>query len=335
MQIHKGIKKIDPTNNDKNPLILVMQDTRKIIITKNNKKTENGTKKTYYSYQLNIPRDYILLIQDEFELMDNMKFLMYLLEIHKQHYIIKLAPNGVQNIYSLPNEYGYIGSGNFINSMMKKTNITAEQINQVINIVEQEVIRDKDKIITQISDNLNKDRKDAETIYDTYLKLEQKGKKNIQFTLPKKDMAYLQAYDKYQETVQNINNENEKHNKLVEKMIESKKENIPEKKPLFEIPPLYADMYFMQKFNVNGLYFEYELHININVDVDKSFVEYVQNDITNPGGIPGWLETLIIDWSDPVVQNHYNIHNSIKEYDLTDYGLTKYKIEKIEKNKGE
>ncbi len=58
MKIHNGTKKIDLTAiEEKKPLILSMHEKRKIIITKNKKKTENEQEKTYYSYQLNIPND--------------------------------------------------------------------------------------------------------------------------------------------------------------------------------------------------------------------------------------------------------------------------------------
>ena len=234
MEIHKGTKKIEIPIQEKKPIINIITDTRKIIITKNKKKV-NNTSKTYYSYQLNIPKKFLMLIQDNYEYgKGKSNYLMHLIEIHKQHYAIKLAPHGVDCLLSLPNIYGGIGK---------------------------------------------------------------KEKPNIQFTLPKKDMAYIQAFDKYQDAINKFNQEQDKKIKA----------------------RLYAELYLYQKFNIEYMHFEYELHINLKANIDDEFVNYIKNDESNPGGIPSWLETLKIDWSDPAVQKLLGISASIKDYDLHKY----------------
>lgn len=330
MKINQGIKKINPTDKEKNPIISAIQDTRKIIITKN-KKTTDYTTKTYYSYQLNIPRDFLMLIQDNYQLDVNINFITFLLEVTKKHYIIKIAPFGIQNILTIPTVFGYLGSNDFSVKMMKKTDISNEQVNSLIKIIDAESVRDKNKIIKKIINEFEINKTDADKLYDTFIDIESKGKKNYQLTLPKKNMEYLQAYDKYQETIETLNNEHKKYNEFTKRYNENNKGSDKELLPIFDIKPLYANMTLVQKFNINGLYFDYELHIHINADIDDAFVDFVKNDIKNPGGIPGWLETLIIDWNDPAVQIALGIDNNIKDYDLTDYGLTSYEITEKEK----
>lgn len=310
MKIHKGTKKIDLTAiKEKKPLILAMHEKRKIIITKNKKKTENEQEKIYYSYQLNIPRDFLLLMQDNGEYGDPKKgyYLMQLLELHKQHYIIKLAPYGVKSITSLINQYGDYG-GDIITKMMKKQQATYEQAKDIIDIIYNEQVRNAPVIAEKISNKLNVSKEKAYELYDAFKDAESKIKSNFQLTLPKKDMQYLQAYDNCQDIIESINKKIEHDNTLVK--------DEKDKKELFKLPLLYAELYFFQKFNIEYLHFEYELHIRIKADIDDALVEYIKTDPTNPGGIPGWLETLIIDWDDPAVQNLLGIAPSEKDYDL-------------------
>ena len=246
MKITKGIKRINPKDkNDEKPLILSIKDKRKIIITKNKKKDNSdiNADKRYYSYQINIPKDYLMLIQDNGEYMNPEKgnYWMHLLELNKQHYVIKLAPYGVKSLTTLAPIYG----------------------------------------------NMNN------------------NKPNIQLTLPKKDMPYLQAYDKCQDVISSMNKEIEQENQILKT-----------DKKSFKMPLLYAELYFYQKFNIPYMHFEYELHINIKADIDDEFIEHIKNDITNPGGIPGWLETLIIDWNDPAIHKALGISSELKDYDL-------------------
>ena len=318
MKINNGTKKIDLTDGNKKPLILAITDRRKIIITKNKKTIENkgNEEKTYYSYKLNIPNDFLLLIQDNGEYGNPEKgnYMMHLLELHKQHYIIKLAPDGVKSIITLINQYGYYG-GDIITKMTKKNITTHEQATQIVNIIYQEQIRNKPVIAKKISDALNVSLENAYEFYDAFIDAESKSKKTFQLTLPKKDMAYLQAYDSCQDAIEIANKKIEFDNALID--------NDKDKKELFKIPMLYADLYFFQKFNIEYLHFEYELHIRIKADIDDAFVDYVKNDESNPGGIPGWLETLIIDWDDPAVQNLLGITSTVKDYDLHSYSLDK------------
>lgn len=306
MEIKNGIKKINLHNTEKKPLILYMHDIRKIITTKT-KRNDNGKEKTYYSYQLNIPGDFLRLIQDNGEYGNKKSYyLMHLLEKHKQHYIIKLAPNGVKSIRTLINVYGSYGAG-FHKTFKRKAKLTDEQATNIINIVDSQQVRNEPIIIKEIKDSLNVDEKDARHIYNIYKETESKDKKNIQLTLPKRDMEYLKAYDKCQEIIESINQEIQKENKSLADC---------NKKPLFKTPTLYAELYFFQHLNIEYMHFEYELHIRIKADIDDAFVNYVKNDKLNPGGIPGWLETLIIDWDDPVVQNLLGISSTIKDYNL-------------------
>lgn len=237
MEISKHTKKIDPTSNKKQQ-VLIIKEKRKIQLVRN---TKNN--KTYYSYQINIPKDYLMLIQDDYEYNEKISYLMHFIEINRQHYVIKLAPYGVNNILTFPRIFGYIGND--------------------------------------------------------------PRKKYFQFTLPKKDMQYLQAFDKYQDVINKINSS-----------INNEDEKIA--KPL-----LYSNMYFVQYFDVKNMQFEYELHLSIDSNIDDKVIEYLENDLAESVAIPGWLETLLTDWN----ANNKKIKEKIgiqdKDYDLNYYAGNK------------
>jgi len=309
MRIHKGTKRIEITNKDKKPTILTITDRRKIIITKNKK-----NKKTYYSYQLNIPKDFIALMQDanEYGKPEHTPYLMHLLELHKQHYIIKLAPSGINSLMMLLPRYDF--STNILNALVKKADITENQACQVIGIIENEQIRNEAKISEKINKKLGLPTKKGYDIYKVYRNAELKDKKNYQLTLPKKDMAYLQAYDNLIDAIDKINEKIESNNKLVDD---------EDKKELFKLPVLYSDLFFQQKFNIKYMHVEYELHIRIKADIDDAIIDYIKSDPLNPAGIPSWLETLAIDWDDPAVQKLLGIDAIEKDYDLHQLAMDK------------
>lgn len=220
MKLTKGIKKLNTENGDTQTLLAV-QESRKIIITVNKKKV-NGIEKAYYSYQLNIPRDYLFLVQDNFDYSTKHREIMYLIELDQQNYVIKTALYGTKNIESLVNVNAYINP---------------------------------------------------------------KEKRNVQYTLPKKDMVYLQAYEKYQQALKQANDEIAEQNKKIS--------DEKEKKELYKRSPLVVNLSLMQKIHLSKMEIRYELYLNLDTNIGDRFKNYVLSTYEN---VPTWFKILNYDW---------------------------------------
>lgn len=204
-------KDLDATNDTEFVKAIKITEKRKVIIITNEKKTKKGMKK-YYSYQLNIPKDFIDILPVT---TDNTENTTYYWAIENKQ---KLIIDGLKPPLELEHQ---------------SEKLTATKNN----------------------------------------------KNTVSYTLPKRYLEYLQAYDIYQEIVNKYNIEKEDKYK-------------------FTIAPLYADIeltaetdiYYNSGESIPNLHFE--LKIIVYTNIENEFIDYVKNNTKN-NIIPRWLDILI------------------------------------------
>lgn len=133
-------------------------------------------------------------------------------------------------------------------------------------------------------------------------------KRNCALTLPKRKMEYLKAYDIYQDVIETINQDIEQDDKK------------------FEVQPLMANLIFdahIKKINKknpitkeNETHYDliYDFRIYIKTNIDKDFINFAKKENANMDGLPGWLETLIIDWDNEKIKEVLDIESNVNKW---------------------
>ena len=125
-----------------------------------------------------------------------------------------------------------------------------------------------------------------ENAIETSIGINQK-KRYVSYTLPKKHIEYLQAYDKYLDVLKTINKDIQEKNKLADD-----KDKIDE----FKQQPLYINLETVVTPNDNGKDLNYDMSFKIYTNVEQRFIDYAKKETAKYGGLPGWLQVLANDW---------------------------------------
>ena len=151
---------------------------------------------------------------------------------------------------------------------------------------------DKNKLIYLIQKNKQRfyfefAEQEPENAIKTFFKVDMK-KRYITYTLPKKFIKYLQAYDDYLDVLNEINNEIKEQNKVIE--------NGDDKIKQYKKQPLYVDIDIFVLPKDDGKDLDYDMTFKIHTELDDRFINYAKNETLKYGGLPGWMQTLCNDW---------------------------------------